>query len=137
MFKPFYVFVAATALCFAGTSHANNPTQPNKTTQVLGNTVQPYAMNRSSQSWSSKRWHFRYGGPSETAFFFHRRGVNLYETENLDDAEIAFKASLRAQGNSLRKNTLLYLAHISKEKGDMEQAEKYAYDYFKLTKQIN
>lgn len=77
---------------------------------------------------SSSGWRNTTDGPSETAWFFHRRGARLFEKASYDAAERAFEASLRAQGGTLKENTLLYLAHISLQNGDMGKAKDYALD---------
>lgn len=69
------------------------------------------------------------GGPTDTALFFHRRGARLFDKQNFEAAERAFEASLRAQGGTLKEDTLLYLAHIAIENGDMSKAEAYAKKY--------
>ena len=71
-------------------------------------------------------WRLTRNGPSETAWFFHRRGETLFERQKFDAAERAFEASLRAQGGTLKEDTLFYLARIAIENGDLEKAENYA-----------
>lgn len=58
----------------------------------------------------------RYIKGSDTANFFYRVGVTKFENGNLDAAERAFKAVLRANGS--HKEAHHYLALISGEKGD-------------------
>jgi len=118
----------ATVLFIASPSYANNLGYANTLTanqQIIPGSIIANQANL-------KTWKYSPDGPSETAFFFHRRGVKMYEKDRLDKAEIAFKASLRAQGNNLRGQTFLYLAHIAKENQEIEKANNYAREYFKL-----
>ena len=72
---------------------------------------------------------------SETAYFWYEKGIKRFEKGKLERAEVAFKASLNAQGSkNLDSRTLHYLAYINKQLGNEAQAEAYAQAYLSLTK---
>ena len=64
---------------------------------------------------------------SETASFFFRKGVKAFERDELDKAEQAFRASLRANG--LDAPSLHYLVIINDRQGDRDDALHYAKAY--------
>ncbi len=73
-------------------------------------------------------------GGSETASFFYKKGVKKFEDGNLEKAEIAFKATLRAQGSdTLDKLALHYLSYINNQQGDVTEAMSYAEVYLDLS----
>jgi hypothetical protein len=67
---------------------------------------------------------------SETATFFFRKGVRAFDAGELDKAEEAFRASLRADG--LDRLSLHYLVIINDRQGDEGSARDYADRYFAL-----
>jgi len=67
---------------------------------------------------------------SSTASHYYRVGVKEFEKENLDKAENAFNAVLRADG--LDKEALLYLTKIKKKQGNTAQAKEYALAYHSI-----
>ncbi|MEL6686655.1 MAG: hypothetical protein AAFP97_03430 [Pseudomonadota bacterium] len=69
---------------------------------------------------------------SETASFFFRKGVRAFEKDDLDKAEQAFRASLRADG--LDALSLHYLVIINDRQGDQNEALRYAKAYEAQTK---
>lgn len=70
---------------------------------------------------------------SETAAFFYRRGVKKLDKGKLEQAEEAFRASLRADGSkNLDSFSLHYLAYISNKRGNKAKAQEYAQAYLKL-----
>jgi len=69
---------------------------------------------------------------STTASFFYKRGIKNYEKGDLEKAEQAFKASLRAKGLDLL--SVHYLAVINQEMGNEETARKYVNAYNDLNK---
>lgn len=69
----------------------------------------------------------RYIKGSDTANYYYKVGVSKFEKGNLDAAERAFKAVLRAHGS--RKEAHHYLALIRGKKGDMDGAAKHVQAY--------
>ena len=69
------------------------------------------------------------GNGSETASFYYSVGVKQFNRKDMEKAERAFKAVLRADG--LDKAAHHYLAVIYKEKGDIANAEKHALAFAK------
>ena len=72
-------------------------------------------------------------GSSSTASFFYRKGVKSFDRGNLDKADQAFRAALRANGSTaLDALTLRYLIHINQQQGDKFASKRYKQAYFKL-----
>lgn len=63
-------------------------------------------------------------GASETATHYYRVGVKKFEKGNLERAEQAFNAVLRADG--LNEQAHFYLAKIKMQQGDRTAAAKHA-----------
>lgn len=72
----------------------------------------------------------RIGNGSSTATKYYKFGVKYYERNDLDKAEYAFKAVLRADG--LDKQALYYLAKIAEKQGNIEAANNYAKDFYEI-----
>lgn len=69
------------------------------------------------------------GSTTATKYFYS--GVRSFESGNLEDAEAAFKAALRARG--LDQPSLHYLVVINDKQGDDAKVTEYAKAYFSLT----
>jgi|GEM_PF-3812031 len=132
-FTKFLVLLSAFALASAASADGNGYT--GGSTRAIGGGYCPtgYSGPISRGGHNAFFSHFRgspeVGGPTDTALFFHRRGARLFNKSNFEGAERAFEASLRAQGGTLRERTLLYLAHIAIESGDVSKANSYAKKY--------
>ena len=72
-------------------------------------------------------------GSSTTASFFYKKGTRNFDRGNLDKAEKAFRASLRANGSiGLDARALLHLIYINQQQGDGLSSEKYKQAYLQL-----
>ena len=72
-------------------------------------------------------------GSSKTASSFYRKGVKQFDKGNLEKAERAFEASLRAHGSkTMDQMTLHYLTNLNHKQGDTLAAKQYAEAYFAL-----
>ena len=69
---------------------------------------------------------------SSTATKYYKFGVSRFEKGNLESAEKAFKAVLRANG--LDKQAYYYLAKIKEKQGNQALAIEYAQAFYALDK---
>ena len=124
-----FVTVAAGVLLAAGTAVASfansNAYTGSPSTYTGGNTNSIYVgQNGINASTGSLSTFQRLPGASDTASFYYRVGVRQFEKGNLDRAEDAFNAVLRANG--LNQQAHYYLVKINMEQGDKEAAAKHS-----------
>ena len=134
MIKKNALCVAAAALtatlAFSPATYANDPNSGPSThiefpaSHVVGQDFNP--------AFSSSAVKPRILNGSSTASRYYRVGVRQFEKGNLEKAEKAFKAVLRARG--LNKQALYYLTQISAKQGDEAKLLKYNQAYHALNK---
>lgn len=119
---------AVTCLLVLSTQAQANPTM---TSAVNGASGTPH-FDTSTPLWNTRHVGDRFLDGSETATFFYKKGVRLFEKGDFDSAKTAFRATLRANG--LDRLSLHYLVIISHNQGDMSAAENYTQAYIELDK---
>lgn len=111
--------VSLPTLASAQNYHANSAIVHQQSIHDLGPLDTPFAiMNNSNRNFS------------ETAGFYFKVGVNNFERGELDKAEQAFKAVLRANG--LNKQAHYYLALLNIEKERLDIAATHVKKFHKL-----
>ncbi len=137
-----YTIAAASILTFAASAHANSR-GVHATPRVVNAQpfVCPRADNGKGGNFALTPQRFRTGnmlhgnflGSSSTSTFFYLKGVRNFEKSNLDKAEQAFQAALRADGSkAMDRLTLHFLTLIKGQQGNEIAAKEYAEAYFAL-----
>ncbi len=119
------LIASASVMAFAPAAYANST----MTSVANGATVNMSVMPRSHEySTGHKTVKLLDGSTTATKYFYS--GLKKFEEGNLEDAENAFKASLRARG--LDQQSLHYLVVINDKQGDDAKVAEYAKAYFDL-----
>ena len=125
----FHTLAIASILGLATTASAST----SKTQAVRGVSVAPSGQVDLSGRYTPGHVGERLLGSSSTASFFYSKGVKNFERGNLDKAEQAFKAVLRAKGSKrMDALTLRYLIHINQQQDDKFASNGYKQAYLKL-----
>lgn len=140
-----YTIAAASILTFAASAHANSRgvhatprvvnAQPFVCPRVDNGIGRDFALTpQPPQRFRTvNRLHGNFLGSSSTSTFFYVKGVRNFEKGNLDKAEQAFQAALRADGSeAMDRLTLHFLTLIKDQQGNELAAKEYAEAYFAL-----